>query len=168
MVLSHKQNNNTYFTALPVRHDVPAPEHEQVLLVPEPLQTVSCSRRVLQLCGRADNWPLWVVGVMSLPVGMTTVVVFRLSCGGRLQPLNQELAEHLHKLRQVSLQPCLTMSAKSSQETSEHSGQVKFLSAAFYAGSSFLITVVNKTVLTSYRYVPSSYSYAVCAHRTIL
>ncbi|KAE8291808.1 UDP-N-acetylglucosamine/UDP-glucose/GDP-mannose transporter-like protein [Larimichthys crocea] len=44
------------------------------------------------------------------------------------------------------------MSAKSSQETSEHSGQVKFLSAAFYAGSSFLITVVNKTVLTSYRF----------------
>ncbi|XP_049435817.1 UDP-N-acetylglucosamine/UDP-glucose/GDP-mannose transporter isoform X2 [Epinephelus fuscoguttatus] len=38
------------------------------------------------------------------------------------------------------------------QETTEHSGLLKFSSAVFYAGSSFLITVVNKTVLTSYRF----------------
>ncbi|KAF7667468.1 hypothetical protein LDENG_00061290 [Lucifuga dentata] len=34
----------------------------------------------------------------------------------------------------------------------EHSGLTRFLSAAFYACSSFLITVVNKTVLTSFRF----------------
>ncbi|XP_070760083.1 nucleotide sugar transporter SLC35D2 [Enoplosus armatus] len=44
------------------------------------------------------------------------------------------------------------MSSKACQETVEHSGQLKFLSAVFYAGSSFLITVVNKTVLTSFRF----------------
>nr|XP_046243717.1 UDP-N-acetylglucosamine/UDP-glucose/GDP-mannose transporter isoform X3 [Scatophagus argus] len=44
------------------------------------------------------------------------------------------------------------MSAKACQETAEHSGQLKFFSALFYAGSSFLITVVNKTVLTSFRF----------------
>ncbi|XP_068166546.1 nucleotide sugar transporter SLC35D2 isoform X2 [Antennarius striatus] len=38
------------------------------------------------------------------------------------------------------------------QETSEHSVKCKLLSAVFYAGSSFLITVVNKTVLTTYRF----------------
>ncbi|XP_044053762.1 UDP-N-acetylglucosamine/UDP-glucose/GDP-mannose transporter [Siniperca chuatsi] len=44
------------------------------------------------------------------------------------------------------------MSAKACQETVEHSGRLKFFSALFYAGSSFLITVVNKTVLTSFRF----------------
>ncbi|XP_045890314.1 UDP-N-acetylglucosamine/UDP-glucose/GDP-mannose transporter [Micropterus dolomieu] len=44
------------------------------------------------------------------------------------------------------------MSAKACQENAEHSGQLKFFSAVFYAGSSFLITVVNKTVLTSFRF----------------
>lgn len=37
-------------------------------------------------------------------------------------------------------------------ESLEHSGHLKFFSALFYAGSSFLITVVNKTVLTGFRY----------------
>ncbi|XP_034728068.1 UDP-N-acetylglucosamine/UDP-glucose/GDP-mannose transporter [Etheostoma cragini] len=44
------------------------------------------------------------------------------------------------------------MSANDCQETVEHSGLLKFYSAVFYAGSSFLITVVNKTVLTSFRF----------------
>ncbi|XP_041643283.1 UDP-N-acetylglucosamine/UDP-glucose/GDP-mannose transporter isoform X1 [Cheilinus undulatus] len=44
------------------------------------------------------------------------------------------------------------MSAKVCQEVVEHPGQLKFLSAVFYAGSSFLITVVNKTVLTTFRF----------------
>ncbi|XP_023250015.1 UDP-N-acetylglucosamine/UDP-glucose/GDP-mannose transporter-like [Seriola lalandi dorsalis] len=44
------------------------------------------------------------------------------------------------------------MSANAFQETVEHSGLHKFLSAVFYAGSSLLITVVNKTVLTSFRF----------------
>uniref|UniRef100_UPI003AB10341 nucleotide sugar transporter SLC35D2 isoform X2 n=1 Tax=Centroberyx gerrardi TaxID=166262 RepID=UPI003AB10341 len=43
------------------------------------------------------------------------------------------------------------MSAKTSQEA-EHPGLLKLSSAVFYAGSSFLITVVNKTVLTSFRF----------------
>lgn len=45
------------------------------------------------------------------------------------------------------------MSAKACPEPAEHSGHQRFLSAVFYAGSSFLITVVNKTVLTGFRYV---------------
>ncbi|XP_074527246.1 nucleotide sugar transporter SLC35D2 [Halichoeres trimaculatus] len=44
------------------------------------------------------------------------------------------------------------MSVKVCQEDVEHSGQLKFLSAVFYAGSSFLITMVNKTVLTTFRF----------------
>ncbi|KAG7237566.1 hypothetical protein INR49_032183, partial [Caranx melampygus] len=44
------------------------------------------------------------------------------------------------------------MSTKACQVTVEHSGLHKFFSALFYAGSSFLITVVNKTVLTSFRF----------------
>ncbi|XP_042344172.1 UDP-N-acetylglucosamine/UDP-glucose/GDP-mannose transporter [Plectropomus leopardus] len=44
------------------------------------------------------------------------------------------------------------MSADACQETAEHSGLLKLSSAVFYAGSSFLITVVNKTVLTSFRF----------------
>ncbi|CAK6950635.1 UDP-N-acetylglucosamine/UDP-glucose/GDP-mannose transporter [Scomber scombrus] len=44
------------------------------------------------------------------------------------------------------------MSAPAGQEAAEHSGLHKFVSAVFYAGSSFLITVVNKTVLTSFRF----------------
>ncbi|XP_032372768.1 UDP-N-acetylglucosamine/UDP-glucose/GDP-mannose transporter [Etheostoma spectabile] len=44
------------------------------------------------------------------------------------------------------------MSANDCQETVEHSGLLKFYSAVFYAGSSFLITVVNKSVLTSFRF----------------
>ncbi|XP_034547910.1 UDP-N-acetylglucosamine/UDP-glucose/GDP-mannose transporter isoform X2 [Notolabrus celidotus] len=44
------------------------------------------------------------------------------------------------------------MSAKVCQEAVEHSGQLKLFSAVFYAGSSFLITVVNKTVLTTFRF----------------
>uniref|UniRef100_UPI0037E9C830 nucleotide sugar transporter SLC35D2 n=1 Tax=Semicossyphus pulcher TaxID=241346 RepID=UPI0037E9C830 len=44
------------------------------------------------------------------------------------------------------------MSNKVCQEAAEHSGQLKFLSALLYACSSFLITVVNKTVLTSFRF----------------
>uniref|UniRef100_A0A8C4NQD4 Solute carrier family 35 member D2 n=1 Tax=Dicentrarchus labrax TaxID=13489 RepID=A0A8C4NQD4_DICLA len=55
------------------------------------------------------------------------------------------------------------MSAKACPETVEHSVQLKFFSAVFYAGSSFLITVVNKTVLTSFRYVSL---YSRC-HRVI-
>lgn len=43
----------------------------------------------------------------------------------------------------MSLEPC--------EETAEHSALLKLLSALFYAGSSFLITVVNKTVLTTFR-----------------
>ncbi|KAK2837774.1 hypothetical protein Q5P01_014986 [Channa striata] len=37
-------------------------------------------------------------------------------------------------------------------EPAEHSGLIRLLSALFYAGSSFLITVVNKTVLTTFRF----------------
>lgn len=44
------------------------------------------------------------------------------------------------------------MSAEACQETEEHSALLKLLSALFYAGSSFLITVVNKTVLTTFRF----------------
>ncbi|XP_030273975.1 UDP-N-acetylglucosamine/UDP-glucose/GDP-mannose transporter isoform X2 [Sparus aurata] len=44
------------------------------------------------------------------------------------------------------------MSAKACPEPAEHSGHQRFLSAVFYAGSSFLITVVNKTVLTGFRF----------------
>ena len=42
------------------------------------------------------------------------------------------------------------MSLKTTLEP-EHSGILKFVSAVFYAGSSFLITVVNKTILTNFR-----------------
>ncbi|XP_070689657.1 nucleotide sugar transporter SLC35D2 [Pempheris klunzingeri] len=44
------------------------------------------------------------------------------------------------------------MSAKACQESVDHPPQLKFLSAVFYAACSFLITVVNKTVLTSFRF----------------
>ncbi|XP_023133445.2 UDP-N-acetylglucosamine/UDP-glucose/GDP-mannose transporter [Amphiprion ocellaris] len=44
------------------------------------------------------------------------------------------------------------MSAEACLVPAEHSGLLKFSSALFYAGSSFLITVVNKTVLTSFRF----------------
>uniref|UniRef100_A0A3P8S9Z6 Solute carrier family 35 member D2 n=2 Tax=Amphiprion percula TaxID=161767 RepID=A0A3P8S9Z6_AMPPE len=44
------------------------------------------------------------------------------------------------------------MSAEACLVPAEHSGLFKFSSALFYAGSSFLITVVNKTVLTSFRF----------------
>ncbi|XP_041855830.1 UDP-N-acetylglucosamine/UDP-glucose/GDP-mannose transporter [Melanotaenia boesemani] len=44
------------------------------------------------------------------------------------------------------------MSVDAFGESEEHSGLLKFSSALFYAGSSFLITVVNKTVLTSFRF----------------
>ncbi|KAM9744547.1 nucleotide sugar transporter SLC35D2 [Menidia menidia] len=44
------------------------------------------------------------------------------------------------------------MSVGAGGESAEHSGLLKFSSAVFYAGSSFLITVVNKTVLTSFRF----------------
>lgn len=54
------------------------------------------------------------------------------------------------------------MCAKACQETVEHSGHLKFFSAVFYAGSSFLITVVNKTVLTSFRYVALCHSFTWC------
>ncbi|KAM4615894.1 nucleotide sugar transporter SLC35D2 isoform 2-T2 [Polymixia lowei] len=43
------------------------------------------------------------------------------------------------------------MSIKASQEA-EHSGLLKLSSAAFYAASSLLITIVNKTVLTNFRF----------------
>ncbi|KAJ4942202.1 hypothetical protein JOQ06_012068 [Pogonophryne albipinna] len=42
------------------------------------------------------------------------------------------------------------MSAIGGPQTVEHSGMLKLYSALFYAGCSFLITVVNKTVLTSF------------------
>lgn len=44
------------------------------------------------------------------------------------------------------------MSADACKETAEHPGVLKLSSALFYAGSSFLITVVNKTVLTSFKF----------------
>ncbi|XP_024131177.1 UDP-N-acetylglucosamine/UDP-glucose/GDP-mannose transporter isoform X2 [Oryzias melastigma] len=44
------------------------------------------------------------------------------------------------------------MSAEERRDAADHSALLKFLSAVFYAGSSFLITVVNKTVLTSFRF----------------
>lgn len=44
------------------------------------------------------------------------------------------------------------MSAKVSQEAVEHSVHLRILSAVFYAVSSFLITMVNKTVLTTFRF----------------
>ncbi|CAN9513110.1 unnamed protein product [Ophioblennius macclurei] len=44
------------------------------------------------------------------------------------------------------------MSAEVDEEPTEHSGPAKLLSALFYACSSFLITVVNKIVLTSFRF----------------
>uniref|UniRef100_A0A7N8XE84 Solute carrier family 35 member D2 n=1 Tax=Mastacembelus armatus TaxID=205130 RepID=A0A7N8XE84_9TELE len=45
------------------------------------------------------------------------------------------------------------MSAKAcAAEADHHSGFLKFFSALFYAGSSFLVTVVNKTVLTGFRF----------------
>uniref|UniRef100_A0A1A8I984 Solute carrier family 35, member D2 n=1 Tax=Nothobranchius kuhntae TaxID=321403 RepID=A0A1A8I984_NOTKU len=40
----------------------------------------------------------------------------------------------------------------SAEEAAEHPAFLKLLSALFYAGSSFLITVVNKTVLTSFSF----------------
>ncbi|XP_056137084.1 UDP-N-acetylglucosamine/UDP-glucose/GDP-mannose transporter isoform X2 [Lampris incognitus] len=43
------------------------------------------------------------------------------------------------------------MSVKATQQA-EHAGLPKFLSALFYAGASLLITVVNKTVLTNFRF----------------
>ena len=45
------------------------------------------------------------------------------------------------------------MPANACQDTADHPGLPRLLSAAFYAASSFLITVVNKTVLTSFRWV---------------
>uniref|UniRef100_A0A672JGM2 UDP-N-acetylglucosamine/UDP-glucose/GDP-mannose transporter-like n=1 Tax=Salarias fasciatus TaxID=181472 RepID=A0A672JGM2_SALFA len=48
--------------------------------------------------------------------------------------------------------PHLTMSVKICGEPSEHSRPVKLLAALFYACCSFLITVVNKTVLTGFRF----------------
>ncbi|XP_069555682.1 nucleotide sugar transporter SLC35D2 [Brachyistius frenatus] len=44
------------------------------------------------------------------------------------------------------------MSDDACRESAEHSALLKLLSALFYAASSFLITVVNKTVLTSFRF----------------
>ncbi|XP_040051406.1 nucleotide sugar transporter SLC35D2 isoform X2 [Gasterosteus aculeatus] len=44
------------------------------------------------------------------------------------------------------------MSSDSCPGAAEHSGLLKLYSAMFYAGSSFVITVVNKTVLTSFRF----------------
>ncbi|KAJ7993604.1 hypothetical protein DPEC_G00256350 [Dallia pectoralis] len=44
------------------------------------------------------------------------------------------------------------MSALSNVPEPEHSGLLKCLSAAFYAASSFFIIVVNKTILTNYRF----------------
>ncbi|XP_041757412.1 UDP-N-acetylglucosamine/UDP-glucose/GDP-mannose transporter isoform X3 [Coregonus clupeaformis] len=44
------------------------------------------------------------------------------------------------------------MSISANLQEPEHSGLLKFLSAAFYAISSFLIIVVNKTILTNYRF----------------
>ncbi|XP_003974916.2 UDP-N-acetylglucosamine/UDP-glucose/GDP-mannose transporter [Takifugu rubripes] len=44
------------------------------------------------------------------------------------------------------------MSPRAGEESVEHSGHLKFFSALFYAGSSFLITVVNKTVLTGFSF----------------
>ncbi|KAK9522920.1 hypothetical protein VZT92_019356 [Zoarces viviparus] len=44
------------------------------------------------------------------------------------------------------------MSSTACQEPVVHSGVLRFYSAVFYAGSSFVITVVNKTVLTSFRF----------------
>uniref|UniRef100_A0A8C7ZVP7 Solute carrier family 35 member D2 n=1 Tax=Oryzias sinensis TaxID=183150 RepID=A0A8C7ZVP7_9TELE len=44
------------------------------------------------------------------------------------------------------------MSAEERRDAADHSALLKFLSAVFYAASSFLITVVNKTVLTSFRF----------------
>ncbi|XP_024293995.1 UDP-N-acetylglucosamine/UDP-glucose/GDP-mannose transporter [Oncorhynchus tshawytscha] len=44
------------------------------------------------------------------------------------------------------------MSTSANLAEAEHSGLLKFLSAAFYAVSSFLIIVVNKTILTNYRF----------------
>lgn len=45
------------------------------------------------------------------------------------------------------------MSDRASRDEVEHSAMLRVSSALFYAGSSFLITVVNKTVLTSFRWV---------------
>ncbi|KAK7933123.1 hypothetical protein WMY93_004019 [Mugilogobius chulae] len=45
-----------------------------------------------------------------------------------------------------------TMTSKCLQSSAQPSALAKFLSALFYATSSFLITVVNKTVLTGYRF----------------
>ncbi|XP_034090850.1 UDP-N-acetylglucosamine/UDP-glucose/GDP-mannose transporter [Gymnodraco acuticeps] len=44
------------------------------------------------------------------------------------------------------------MSTIGGLQTVEHSGMLKLYSALFYASCSFLITVVNKTVLTSFRF----------------
>ncbi|KAM4745938.1 nucleotide sugar transporter SLC35D2 isoform 2-T2 [Anableps anableps] len=44
------------------------------------------------------------------------------------------------------------MSAEVCKETTEHPRLLKLSSALFYAGSSFLITMVNKTVLTSFKF----------------
>ncbi|KAM4579132.1 nucleotide sugar transporter SLC35D2 [Fundulus diaphanus] len=44
------------------------------------------------------------------------------------------------------------MSTEACKEPAEHPRLLKLSSALFYAGSSFLITVVNKTVLTSFRF----------------
>uniref|UniRef100_A0A3P8WT58 UDP-N-acetylglucosamine/UDP-glucose/GDP-mannose transporter n=1 Tax=Cynoglossus semilaevis TaxID=244447 RepID=A0A3P8WT58_CYNSE len=44
------------------------------------------------------------------------------------------------------------MSDRASRDEVEHSAMLRVSSALFYAGSSFLITVVNKTVLTSFRF----------------
>lgn len=68
------------------------------------------------------------------------------------QALRPGLNQELLRLRIIGC-GSLTMSAKACQETVEHSGHMKFVSALFYAGSSFLLTVANKTVLTSFGYV---------------
>ncbi|XP_010890772.1 UDP-N-acetylglucosamine/UDP-glucose/GDP-mannose transporter isoform X1 [Esox lucius] len=44
------------------------------------------------------------------------------------------------------------MSALAKVPEPQHTGLLKFLSAAFYAASSFFIIVVNKTILTNYRF----------------
>ncbi|KAJ3603891.1 hypothetical protein NHX12_028632 [Muraenolepis orangiensis] len=53
-------------------------------------------------------------------------------------------------VKAVVLFLCLAALCFTSTEDAEHSALLKISSAAFYAGSSFLITVVNKIVLTNF------------------
>uniref|UniRef100_A0A7N6ARJ1 Sugar phosphate transporter domain-containing protein n=1 Tax=Anabas testudineus TaxID=64144 RepID=A0A7N6ARJ1_ANATE len=62
----------------------------------------------------------------------------------------QVCRQHIERSGQTT--SSVTMSANTCQEPVDQPALLKLLSAVFYAGSSLLITVVNKTVLTTFRF----------------